>query len=66
MTTNKMDELMNVPVRFGLAQQGHITTIERMLAEGKTWEDIGREIGWCPKTAEDHYEWYLDYVRTHS
>ena len=43
-----------IPV-FGLKAQGHIPTIQRMLAEGKTWEDIGREIGWDPGTAEEFY-----------
>jgi hypothetical protein len=43
---------------FGLKAQGHIPTIERMLAAGASWEDIGREIGWCPETAERHYGWH--------
>jgi hypothetical protein len=41
----------NVPVLFGLARQGHIPTIERMLAEGKSWSEIGEAIGWCGETA---------------
>jgi hypothetical protein len=43
-----------IPV-FGLKAQGHIPTIQRMLTEGKTWEEIGREIGWDPGTAEKFY-----------
>ena len=43
------------PVLFGLRAQGHLPTVERMLAEGATWGEIGREIGWCPVTAERFY-----------
>ena len=50
--------LLNAPVRFGLVAQGHIATIEAMLAEGQGWEAIGDKIGWCPKTAEEHYQRY--------
>lgn len=48
--------LENAEVAFGLKAQGHIPTIEKMLAEGRTWEEIGRTIGWCPETARRHYE----------
>lgn len=53
-------ELLNLPVHFGLVAQGHIPTIERMLAEGRTWSEIGAVIGWMPETAEKHYGWYLE------
>lgn len=43
-------------IEFGLRQQGHVPTVERMLSEGKTWEEIGCAIGWCPKAAQDWYE----------
>ena len=54
-----------VKVKFGLEQQGHIPTIEKMLLEwGRSdyyiWQKIGKEIGWCPLTA---CSWYLEYVR---
>ena len=62
MSDQVIDELMNTPVRFGLYQQGHIPVIERMLADGRTWEDIGKKIGWCPETAKEHYMWYVEYV----
>jgi hypothetical protein len=59
-TSEEMEKLFEgVVCVFGLKNQGHIPTIERMLSEGKSWEDIGREINWCPKTAEKHYQWYL-------
>lgn len=51
-----MPELMNASIIFGLKAQGHIPTIRKMLAEGKTWEEIGEKIGWCPKTAKEHWE----------
>ncbi len=53
-------ELKNAPMLFGLEAQGHIPTINRMLKAGASWEEIGRAIGWCPKTTEEHYGWYLE------
>jgi hypothetical protein len=47
----------NVTVRFGLRQQGHIPTIQRMLAEGATWDQIGAAIGWQPAAAR---QWFAD------
>ena len=59
---NKMQE-NNVKIVFGLEQQKHIETIERILSElgsnEYAWEKIGKEIGWCPKTACYHYVSYL-------
>lgn len=51
--------LCSAPWVFGLKAQGHIPTIENMLAENKSWEEIGKKIGWCHKTAKEHYERYL-------
>jgi len=56
----KLNELFDVPFKFGLEAQGHIPTIEKMLTEGKSWEEIGETIHWLPKTAEEHYEQYTD------
>lgn len=53
-------EILNAPVLFGLRAQGHIPTIERMLAEGKSWDVIGDVIGWCGETAQRHYGWHLE------
>lgn len=50
---------MKTPVVFGLVNQGHVPTIERLLAEGKNWDEIGSAIGWCPSTAREHYERHL-------
>lgn len=52
-------EIMNAPIAFGLQAQGHIDTIARMLEENRSWEEIGRAIGWCPITAKEHYERHL-------
>lgn len=46
-----------IQIKFGLRAQGHIPTIERMLAEGCTWPQIGFAIGWCPETAK---RWYYE------
>jgi hypothetical protein len=54
------DFLLNAPVLFGLVQQGHIQTIERMVKEGTSWDEIGKEIGWDTETVKEHYGWYLD------
>ena len=56
-------EKRNVKIQFGLEQQGHIATIERLLQEygaGQLgWYKIGKEIGWCKDTACRHYLQYL-------
>lgn len=70
----------NVKVMFGLVQQGHIPTIERIIDKWNksfkeqfpnepekvdhkyskhVWEEIGKEIGWCPFTACLYYFEYL-------
>jgi len=51
--------LENMPVLFGLVAQGHIPTIENMLTEHKSWEEISDVIGWVPGTAKEHYDRYL-------
>lgn len=59
------DLTMNAPVVFGLLRQGHIPTIEKMIKDGATWEEIGKEIGWCPETAKEHYGWYVKALEKH-
>ena len=60
MAGNIVNDLApDVTIRYGLAAQGHIPTIGRLLAAGASWDEIGREIGWCPATAERHYGRYL-------
>ena len=50
-----MKELFNQPILFGLRAQGHLSTIEKMLAEGASWDEIGKAINWDPATAKDFY-----------
>lgn len=57
-------EFAGVKPVFGLAAQGHLPTIERMIDENKSWDDIGQAIGWCPKTAQRHYLQYLRQQQT--
>lgn len=45
---------------FGLKAQGHIPTIQQMLSENKTWDEIGTKIGWLPETAREHYTQILE------
>jgi hypothetical protein len=42
-------------VRIGLRQQGHLPTVERMRAEGASWDEIGKAIGWAGHAVE---RWY--------
>jgi hypothetical protein len=55
-----LEAILDSPVLFGLGAQGHIPTIEKMLAAGRSWKEIGDAIGWCPETAERHYGWHLE------
>jgi hypothetical protein len=50
-----LNKFLNVPFLFGLRAQGHIPTVERMLAEGKTWDEIGQAIGWLGYAVEEHW-----------
>jgi len=54
-----IEKIFNIPCNFGLEGQGHIQTVEQMLQENKTWMEIGEQIGWCHKTAKQHYMMYL-------
>ncbi len=56
-------EKKGLKMSFGLEQQGHISTIEKIIDDlgcnEYAWEKIGKEIGWCPNTASHHYIKYL-------
>lgn len=54
---NEID-IGNPVIVFGLAAQGHIPTIEKMLSDGSHWSEIGKTIGWDACTARDYYERY--------
>lgn len=56
MKSSLIELLGDFKFYFGLKAQGHLPTIKKMLKENKSWEEIGKEIGWCPKTAEKFYE----------
>jgi hypothetical protein len=46
-----------VTVKFGLREQGHMTTVDRMLAEGKTWDEIAKAVRWSDgETVKRFYE----------
>lgn len=45
----------NAQVQIGLRAQGHWDTVERMRADGKTWDKIGDVIGWAGHAVE---QWY--------
>lgn len=47
------------PAAGHVGQQGHLPTIEKMLAKHQSWEAIGKAIGWCPNTACRHYANHL-------
>lgn len=62
------DKLQNgkFKITFGL-QPKHIEIIEnrlkvfeRAIYNSTIWEDIGKEIGWCPLTAALYYFEYLE------
>jgi hypothetical protein len=42
-------------LRIGLRQQGHLPIVERMRAEGASWDEIGSAIGWAGHAVE---KWY--------
>lgn len=50
---------MDCEVVFGLQAQNHISTIENMLDEHKSWDEIANEIGWDKDTMITHYVQYL-------
>lgn len=47
--------LDGAPVVFGLRAQGHIPTVRAMLRAGRSWDEIGREIGWDGDTARRYW-----------
>lgn len=59
---SRIDELIallkecGVTPKLGLRQQGHMATVQQMLAMGATWDEIGLAIGWHGPTAKHWYE----------
>lgn len=58
-----LQEILKARVVFGLEAQGHITTIEQMLQEDASWNEIGKAIGWHGPTAQRYYQRYLDRLQ---
>jgi hypothetical protein len=54
--------LPDVPISFGLRAQGHIETVRAMLRAGRSWDEIGREIGWDGNTAREYWRADQDAV----
>ena len=52
-------EESGLKIQFGLEAQGHIPTIEALLADGADWEAIGKAIGWHGPTARQYWERHL-------
>ena len=51
----------NVTPRIGLEAQGHIPTVERMLAEGHSWDEIAKAVRWSDgEVVRKWYGYYLD------
>jgi hypothetical protein len=42
--------------KIGLEAQGHIPKVEQMRAKGKSWEEIGKAIGWHGPSVKEWYE----------
>lgn len=73
---DKIEE-KGMKVLFGLEAQGHIPTIEKILDRWNNnddgievdmtyakcvWDEIGKEIGWCPFTAALSYFEYKNKI----
>lgn len=56
--------IMGAKVSVGLAAQGHITLIDDMLGQGRSWDEIGQAIGWDAETARQHYDKYAEWRKT--
>lgn len=55
-----VDFIGNTPIQFGLAAQSKIPIVEKMLADGSTWDEIGKAIGWDGETAKRFYGYHLE------
>lgn len=41
--------------KFGLRQQGHMQTVERMLRDHASWDAIGKAIGWAGSAVAESF-----------
>lgn len=53
-------ELAGAKIAFGLSAQGHLATVEQMVTDGRSWEDIGAAIGWSADAVEQHWKWHVE------
>lgn len=51
----KLLDEAGVKVAFGLYQQGRLPRVFEMMVAGKSWEEIGKAIGWDPDAARRHF-----------
>lgn len=50
----QMEEL-GLTGSFGLRSQGKFERVKELVIAGKTWEEIGSDIGWAPDAAKQFY-----------
>lgn len=51
-----LDEaFLNLQVTFGLTAE-KAARVEALLGEGRSWREIGRDVGWDPAALQQHYE----------
>ncbi len=51
------------PCSFALKDQGLIPIVGSMLAEGKSWVEIGESIGWPPQKAKRQWLWAMERIQ---
>ena len=56
----KFPELAGATIAFGLKAQGRLDLVERMVLDGKSWDEIGAAIGWSGDAVERHWNWHLE------
>lgn len=56
MDPKLLEVFKGIKVLIGLKQQGHMPTVEAMLTDNKTWDEIGKAIGWDGRAAKEWYE----------
>ena len=44
-------------LRIGLTDQGHMPKVEQMLKDRKSWDEIGKAIGWHGPAVKEWYEY---------
>jgi len=52
---SELNTMLDLPISFGLIQQGKLGYVGKMLAEGKSWRWIAATINWEAKTLREHW-----------